>query len=132
METIVPKAHYEYLYKSSFLTLISLIYALYRGYYYIALYPTGILITSLNYWRYPTNGWRRYLDITVVTSSLTHHLIIAYRAENANYFYIISVAALCYPLGWYLQDKNPWAATRAHSAMHLIGNIAAVVLYRTL
>ena len=55
------------------------IYAIVRGHYYYALIPIIMLISSLNYWRHPTIGWRRTLDITIVS---TFVLIICTVAIN--------------------------------------------------
>lgn len=130
METLVPKEHYNYLYKTSFLTLSSVLYSIYRGHYHITIYPTGILLTSLNYWRYPLNDWRRTTDIIVVVSSISQHVIVAYTAENGTYFYyLLALSILFYFVGHYLYNKHLWASTIAHSMLHVFLNVAALVLY---
>jgi len=131
METILPKEHYTLIYKTSYGILLSFLYGLYRGYYRAAICPAAVCITSVNYWRYPVNGWRRYLDIAAVCTSLSYHLYIAYNAEHGRQYYIIiGSAALTYPIGYYYQFKGDyWMSTYLHILLHALANIAAIVLY---
>lgn len=50
---ILTKEQYIFLWKISFLSLISCIYAIYKNHYDLALVPGGVFLTSINYWRYP-------------------------------------------------------------------------------
>ncbi len=128
---IVPKSHANYLYKTSCLTALSVAYACKQGHYSLTCVPLSVLCSSLLHWSYPTQSWRRYLDISVVWASLTYQL---YRSQTASYktpYYItVSFGAVFYPLAFYFQRKRHQVlATFSHSLLHIIGNISNFVLY---
>ena len=125
-------AQYNCIWRISFLSLLSSSYAIYRGHYDLAIVPGGIFMTSLNYWRLPTYGWRRNLDIAYVVGSLIYQSVRAYHMPNAMpYYYLVSVSSLFYPMSNYLYKKKYyWSSTCAHCMLHIVANIANVVLYR--
>ena len=63
MDYPLQKEQTTIIYNISFLSLGSSIYAIYNGYYYMSIYPGGVFLTSINYWRKPDYSWRRYLDM---------------------------------------------------------------------
>jgi hypothetical protein len=128
---ILYKDQYQLLWKSSWFTLISFIYAIYKQQYYLSISPGIVFITSINYWRKPDYSWRRYLDMTCVKCGFLYHLIRAYNAQyNKEYYTIVFFAASCYPIGIYYYDKKLyWHSTYAHCMLHIIANISNIVLY---
>ena len=131
MDCILKEEQYLIIYKVSFLSLGSTIYAVYNGYYRLAFYPGGVFITSINYWRKPDYSWRRYLDIVYVHYSLLTQSYLVYNAQYSMEYYILSfIACCCFILGvYYYKKKLYWYSTYAHCGVHLFGNIANVVLY---
>ena len=119
------------LYRTSHLFLATSIYAMYKGHYRISIAPGSIFLTSILYWIEPDYSWRRYLDMAVSKTAFTYQMIRAYNAQNAKAYYAISLtAALFYPLGIYFSAKeNYWASTYAHMGLHILGNVANVILY---
>jgi len=119
------------IYNTSFLSLGSSIYAIYNGYYTISLCPAGVFLTSINYWRNPVNSWRRKLDMVNVFLTLSYQLYIANRAEYRVPFYTTTlIAGSMYPLALYYSNKKLyWHSTYAHCALHVIANIANIILY---
>ena len=131
MNTILDREQYICIYKISYLSLFSCIYAIYRQHYNLAIVPGSIFLTSINYWRKPTYSYRRYLDMTVVKIMLLYQHYMAYNAEYANIYYIITlIAILSYPLGiYYYRLKYYWKSTYAHILLHILGNLGNIVLY---
>ena len=120
-----------FLCKISFLSLLSSIYAIYKGYYELALIPFGVFLTSLIYWYKPQNCWRRTLDVTYVKFALIYNLIRAWNSEFYILYYMTFVIGSCfYPLGIYLYNNNFfWESTYAHSMLHIFANISNIILY---
>ena len=128
---ILYPAQYNFIWRVSFVSAFSSAYAVYRGHYNLAIVPSSVLLTSLNYWRLPTYGWRRNLDIACVCSALIYQSVCAYRMSTAvPYYRIMGIASLLYPMSIYLYKKKCyWGSTYAHCMLHIIANIGNVVLY---
>jgi hypothetical protein len=126
--SIIPKKQYELIWKISWTSLISAVYAFYTKHYRLSIVPTCVLITSLNYWRYPIYGWRRNCDMSCVCLSLIYQSIIAYSMKYSIYYYCCMVVAmLFYPIS--RMCTNIKFSTYAHCAVHVIANIANIILY---
>jgi hypothetical protein len=132
METILYPDQYNLLWQSSWCSLIGGSYAIYTQHYNHAIACYVVLLTSLNYWQYPTqNSWSRFLDMTCVKLALAHHLITAYSMSNGILYYIIIGTGLAsYQLGVELYKRDYWwASVYAHAMVHILGNIGNVILY---
>jgi len=122
------------LWRSSWLSGVSCLYALYNGNFYLAPFPAIVCITSLNHWKeYREGSWEQAIDIFCVNISLVHHLTVAYYTDvYIPYYTLISIAALCYPVSYYYYFKNDtWTSTYYHCALHVIATLANLVLYST-
>lgn len=53
---LYPNQSY-FIWKVSWLSLISSIYAISQGYNDLAIVPGGVFLTSINYWRDPDYSW---------------------------------------------------------------------------
>jgi hypothetical protein len=128
---ILYPEQYNFIWKTSFLSLFSFTYAIYKGHTDLALVAGGVFLTSINYWRKPTYSWRRKIDMVYVKTALLYQLIRAYKAEYRNQYYITIFIAICfYPISYhYYYKKQYWKSTYAHSMLHLIANISNIVLY---
>ena len=131
METILEKEHYTAIYRVSYLSLFSALYAFYRGHYNLVVVPGSVFLSSIHYWKKPDYSYRRYLDMTVVKSAVIYQHYIAYNAEYANMYYtILCIAMLSYPVGvYYYNKKDYWKSTYAHMMLHIMANIGNIVLY---
>jgi hypothetical protein len=132
METILYPDQYNLLWRFSWFALLSGCYATYTQHYNHAIACYAVLITSLNYWRYPANpSWSRFLDMTCVKLALTHHIITAYSMSNRIPYYILTATGLAsYQLGVELYKREYWwASVYAHAMVHVIGNIGNIILY---
>ena len=121
---------YSLLYKTSFISLFSALYALYKNHYSVAFVPGCIFLTSINYWKNPTLR-KKYIDITCVKIMITYQIIRAYKSENYYpYYTVLFIGISCYPLALYFSSKKMyWYSVYAHSMMHVIGNISHIILY---
>jgi len=131
METIVNKEQSTLIWRASFLSLASFLYAIYREHYSLALVPGSVFLSSINYWREPDYSWRRYVDMGVVKAAVAYQHYQAYSAEHAAPYYILLTAAMCfYPLGlYYYRMGDHWSSTYAHIILHVIANAGNLYLY---
>ena len=122
--------HYEYLWKISWLSLLSGTYALGRGYFDLAAVPLGVWLTSINYWHAPHFSWRRNVDMFYVHVSMGYQLYRSIEAEYRKaYWVVLGMAVLCYPVSVFYDKKSPWFSTLLHSGVHIFGNISNFILY---
>jgi len=131
MSTIIPIEHSILIYRASYFSLVSSLYALYKRQYIISTVPGSVFITSILYWSNPDYSWRRYLDMMVAKTGFIYQLYIAYNAEYSVYYYsLTTLAALCYPIGiYYYNKKDLLTSTYFHIMIHIFGNIANIVMY---
>lgn len=131
MDCILYPEQYNIIFNISFLSLGSSIYALYNEHYTLSLSTYGVFLTSINYWRKPDYSWRRYLDMIYVKSALMFQLYKAYNSEYMIEYYTLMFFAISfYPLSiYYYKKKLYWYSTYAHCALHIVSNIANIILY---
>lgn len=129
MSHLEPR-QYRTIFRMSFLSIGSAVYAMYRQYYMLVLCPAGVLFTSINYWRKP-EPWSRTLDMTYVLFALTYQLYKAYHAQYRIPYYMITfVSGSMYPLAlYYSSQKQYWHSTYSHCGIHVLANVANLVLY---
>lgn len=127
---LYPK-QYLLIYKISFLSFFSCLYAIYRGYYDLALVPGSVFLTSINYWRKPDYSWRRYLDVFIVLLVFTYQNIRAYNAEYMySYYTLITISVFFFFFGVYLFKINEWwHSVYSHCLLHLFANLSNFILY---
>jgi len=130
-ECILYPEQYWLIWKLSFLSLFSAIYAAHNKHYDLIYVPGGVFLTSTLYWYKPDYSWRRYLDMGFVKLAVSYNMYRAYRSQYTIQYYTLVFIAICfYPLGIYYYKKNDyWSSTYAHCMLHIFGNIANVVLY---
>lgn len=131
----LPNAHF--IWYCAWFSLPSAIYAYsQRRSAHLAVVPASVWATSLLYWHNPVrDSWRRTLDIAVVFSGLTYQTYYAFRYRTKSrttptYTALIVMSASCYGWSTYLLAQGHiWPATYTHAAIHLIANMANMVLY---
>ena len=124
------------LYRTSHLFLISSCYAFIQQQYIFALLNNCVFLTSINYWRKPIYSWRRTLDIIVVNTAVIYKHIMVYNSNIYNpynrqlYYFIFFTGSIAYPISIYCYNKRYyWLAVYLHMLLHIMGNIANIVLY---
>ena len=125
------KAQTNYLFKTSFSTLVAGLYALYNKKYEFSLMANLCWLSSINYWRDPMPGWRRNVDIIFVVTSLMNQYAKAYKYQYAHIYYpLITLSASCYPISIYYYNNNKiWCSVYFHSGVHIFANLANIILY---
>jgi hypothetical protein len=129
----IPQAHF--IWYCAWLSIPSAIYAYgHPTTAHFAPIPAAVFTTSLLYWHNPIrDSWRRKLDMAVVSTGLTHHMYYAVYRPNRHtpaYLALIGVSVMSYAISqYYLQRHQYWPATYTHALIHLIANIANLVLY---
>jgi hypothetical protein len=130
-ELIVPLKYASLIKKCSSAMLIPICVSLYRRHYDLSSSYAIVMMTSINYWRKPTKGWRRNLDISCVCLSAAYHL---YRARKSRmpilYYGLTFIGASCYPLSYYCQNVKK--GIYFHIFLHFIAHIANIFMYTTL
>lgn len=139
MQSCILEPEYaSYIYRLSFISFFSFIYALYCECYDLAAVPGGVFLTSINYWREPVYGWRRNLDMSYVASSLVYQNYRAYHLLSSpsqtpaliTYYTLMGIGMMCYSLSVHLyKKKDIWSSTYVHCLVHVLANTANVFLY---
>jgi hypothetical protein len=121
----------NYIWRLSWLSLGTTLYAIKQKKYDLALCPGGVFLTSLNYWRNPIPGFRKTLDIGYVLLACSYQLVRAQQAEYATQFYTTCALGLgSFCIGIYNHFKKKyWASIKWHGALHVFGNISSIILY---
>ena len=130
----LPNAHF--IWYCAWLSLPSAIYAYsHPASTHLAIVPASVWATSLLYWRNPVrDSWRRTLDMAVVFTGLSYNTYYAVRDASPRHFSVyaalIGTSAACYGVSNYLMTRGRiWPATYAHASVHLVANVANMVLY---
>ena len=128
----ITKEQARFLWRTSWLSFGSCIYAVYKTHYHLALVPGSVYITSINYWRDPqSNSWRKYADMYVVFTSLGYQIAMTRNAQNVRIYYVLIL--LCglsyYESLRYAKTQDKWTSVYWHSLIHILGNISNIVLY---
>jgi hypothetical protein len=102
----------------------------------LGFFPLAVFIASINYWRNPVNGFRRYFDIFVAGICAIMQTYYAWSSPNfAKYIITLVIGAGFYPLSNWIQheqlpqDRTLILSTFFHSMIHIVCNIANYVLY---
>ena len=102
-----------------------------QGHYDLSLVPFGVWTTSLLFWSNPVYGWRRRLDMFVVSSGVMYNYYRAYTASHMiPYYAITGCAVICYPIGHYYHAKGQtWKGCMWHGGIHILASLGNIVLY---
>lgn len=127
---ILLPEQYGILWKTSWLTCGSALYAIYNKKYMDAIFPTCIFFTSINFWRYPNKSWRRILDITTVNVSILYQSYHALSSNNRNgYVFFMGLGITSYFIGCQHYTRgNYWMYVYHHASLHVLGNIGNCIL----
>lgn len=87
---VLPREQYMYIWWLAWLSFVSGIVAVARGYTDLCFVPFGVWLTSILYWYKPDYSWRRYVDMAWVQCALWYQVYRAVGAENMVEYYVIS------------------------------------------
>lgn len=125
---VLQPQYSQWIVSTSFLSMGTTLFSIYTKTYHIAWMPLLVSMTSLNYWRLPTRGWRRNLDMSVVGTSVFYKLWII---PKCNYYgiYIIFLmlfGGLFYTLA--LMSACQRTSALFHCSLHVCGNLSILFL----
>ncbi|RLN96939.1 hypothetical protein BBJ28_00016151 [Nothophytophthora sp. Chile5] len=129
---VLPPQYSTRLFRSSFSTCFSVAGALRSELWGCAAVALLVLLTSLNYWRNPVKGWRRTADMSAVFGAVLYHAYCCYaQCEDplvqALYALFVANSGFCYLQA--RQAPNQDVSSAWHCGVHLVGNLANVLLY---
>jgi hypothetical protein len=136
---VMEQKYSSCIFRVSFISFLSSMYALHCECYDLAAVSGGGFLTSINYWRDPVYGWRRNLDMSYVASALTYQNYRAYLLLSSSssqqlalltYYTLVGIGIGCYQLSVHLyKKKDIWNSTYVHCLVHVVANVANVLLY---
>jgi hypothetical protein len=125
LQLIVPYKHGYYMCIISFLNLLSGIYSLQKSAPdFFTIYLTGF-ITSINYWRHPTYGFRRNVDMSFVVLAFIYSLFKCIMINKLKSYFITSIiVSFMYSFSKFCYNNNYiWTSTIIHSLIHVSVNM---------
>ena len=119
------------IYKVCYLLPITSFYGILLKKYDLATVLFCGFLTSINYWRNPTFGIRRKMDMSAIPIGLLYHGLRAYKSQYEFIYYgLNSIGVLFYPASWYYYKKKRYlASTYLHCIVHLFCNASFMILY---
>jgi hypothetical protein len=128
---VLPPQYSSRLLRSSFSTCFSVFFAARYELWSCAAMAFVVLLTSINYWRHPVVGWRRTVDMAAVFIAMTYHLYRSAFCANPTYqaVYLLFVAKTGYCYAQARQSPNKNASSAWHCGVHVVGNLANMMLY---
>jgi hypothetical protein len=131
MTLILEKKYSKCIYYTSFNLIIISMIGLYNNYYLNTLSVLSIFLTSINYWRYPIKGFRRNIDIMMVSLSIAYNSYYVYDCAYGHYYIsIIILGIFIYIFSVLLYTKKYLGlSTLLHCKVHLLSHIANYLLF---
>jgi hypothetical protein len=121
----------KWLWRSSWMHAVSMCVAWSYGLYDLAVLALMVLYTSLNYWRCPNYGYRRYVDIMCV--QLAGWWMSLRNLDGIEPFHSIAMTlgmltCLTFMVSVKLHGQHVGYSTLLHSMVHLLGNMTTVAV----
>ena len=131
MTLILEKKYSKWILYNSFNLLITSMIGLYNNYYMNTLSIFGVFLTSINYWRHPIKGFRRNIDMTMVSLSVIYNTYYVYDCVYGHYYIstiILGITIYMFSV-WFYIKKYLVLSTLLHCKMHLLSNLANYLLF---
>jgi hypothetical protein len=125
---ILPKEYSIRIYRISYLAMTSIITSYQLNLFDYTALSTFVFMTSLNYWRYPLNNYRRKIDMSAVTTYFIYQNINAIKHIKCHFYYFFVIMGLfCY----YNSNKTKChnKSSLWHCGLHLCANISNIIFY---
>lgn len=121
-ELVLPEPYNWVLWTTSWTAIGPILIFVNNGQYDLAIPPSIIFLTSVNYWRYPIRGWRRNMDISFIVLSVIFHTYKVYATDiQTLYFLNLLCCLLSYQLSnYYLNLGDLETSTFWHATLHFI------------
>mgnify|MGYP001179790098 FL=1 len=126
---MILEQQYNILWATSWIAIYPTFHAIKKEKYDLALATGIVFLTSINYWRDPSQNKNRLIDIMTVRSVLLFQLYKSFLLNNKNYMLLVPAGVSSYLMGCHFyQKKQYWLATYFHMGLHIIGNIGNFML----
>ena len=118
------------LYKSSHITIITVCFAIYNKKLGYAISNATVLVTSLLYWKNPTYGSRRTIDIYAVTTAFVYHTYTSTGTlYSKEYYYFTVLGIVSYIISWKLYyNQYHFYSVLFHLFLHVFANMGNIAL----
>ena len=118
------------LYKSSHITIITVCYAVYNKKWDYVITNVSVFITSLLYWKNPTYGLTRTLDIYTVNAVFVYHTYTSIGTlYSKEYYYFTVLGIVSYIISWKLYyNKYHFYSILFHLFLHVFANMGNIAL----
>jgi hypothetical protein len=111
-----------------FLSLVSAAVAAQCGLYDCMGVALAVFVNSINYWRHPTHGIRRNLDMLTAFTGCVYQIHKSFSSRTQMlYFVCLYCGVSCYGFARFCKSK--YYSSLWHCGIHIFGNIGNVVLY---
>jgi hypothetical protein len=119
------------IWRLSWLCTLTAAFAAHRQYYDFAIATTCVFLTSILYWHAPDYSYRRYLDMLCVFLGMSYQYYAALYTTTGHYYIVYnSLGIVSYIIGVeYYKRGQCWTSTYCHCGIHIMGNIANIMLY---
>ena len=119
---VLLKHHSQWIYYLGWVSFVNSLIGFYNGYYDTAFMIFSGFCTCINYWRHPTYGFRRNLDIIVTSIVVSYNLFSVIYCKNAYLFHIIGLSAVgLYFISKYTRNKSTSAF------LHCMAHVGAIL-----
>ena len=125
---VVGQEYANKIYSLSFLSLLPTCLSFHYGKYDVMLVPLTVFATSINYWRKPTYGWRRNMDIGAVCCGACFQLFRVLECENKHIVLTFMGCGTCSYFMSRCLSTQPSLSTSLHCGVHVFANLALVFL----
>lgn len=135
---VLPPIYSRRILMASTLMCTSVASALYNRLPDNAMLAVLVLCSSVNYWRHPVLGARRYFDMVCAIGSLAYQCFYTSQrtSKPARHAYWMTVAAggSCYLVGRYFSFSRRMynVSSSLHVCLHVFGNVGNLLLYDSL
>jgi hypothetical protein len=120
---------YNILWATSWIALYPTIQAIQRKKYDLALGSGMVFLTSIHFWKDPTNYRNKCLDEFTVRTVLTYQLYTSIVTKNKQYWYFVLASISSFFIGCHFYDKKEyWIYTYCHMGLHIMSNFACFAL----
>ena len=119
---------YNLLWRSSWLSGLTGAYAFYQNKCTAGMLIGNIFMTSLNFWRYPNDSWRRYVDMLSVQCCLLYQINkINLNTYGGIWMFLTSISITHFAKSCNNYRKQQfWPSTYNHRRLHILSNIANI------
>jgi len=97
-QAALPASHSKWLFGVSWLSFVTAFLCAYCGLWDLLIVPLGVGINSVNYWRKPDYGWRRYVDIIFIQFAIPYSCYKAYACAEPyrSMYYVCLVVGISF------------------------------------